>query len=51
MLAQATFLNEGLLIYFVVYHCVMEEVGMFDVIKFWSAYCRGEDSLLLVKPY
>ena len=50
MVAQANFLKGGLLLYFAVHHCGMDEVGMFAMMKVWSAYCQGEDGLLLVKP-
>ena len=50
MLAQANFLRGGLLLFFAVHHCVMDEVGLFNTLKVWSAFCRGDDGSLLVQP-
>ena len=50
MLAQANFLRGGLLLFFAVHHCVMDEVGLFNTLKVWSTFCRGDDGSLLVQP-
>ena len=50
MVVQANFLNGGLLLFFAFHHCVFDEVGLFNVMKVWSSYCRGEVGLDLVTP-
>ena len=45
MVAQANFLRGGLLLFFAVHHCVLDEVGLFNVMKVWSSYCRGDVGL------
>ncbi|KAK0511890.1 hypothetical protein JMJ35_005740 [Cladonia borealis] len=45
MMAQVNFLNGGLLLFFAVHHCVMDEVGMFNVLKVWSTCARGDSGL------
>ena len=50
MLAQANFLRGGLLLFFAVHHCVLDEVGLFNVMKVWSSYCRGDFVLDSVTP-
>lgn len=50
MLAQANFLRGGLLLFFAVHHCVLDEVGLFNVMKVWSSSCRGDVDLHFVTP-
>ena len=50
MIAQANFLRGGLLLFLAVHHCVLDEVGLFNVMKVWSSCCRGEVGLDLVTP-
>ena len=50
MIVQANFLNGGLLLFLAFHHCVLDEVGIFNVMKVWSSYCRGEVGLNLVTP-
>ncbi len=50
MIAQVNFLREGLLLFFAVHHCVVDEVGLFNVMRVWSSYCRGGGDLNLVTP-
>ena len=50
MIAQANFLRGGLLLFLGFHHCVFDEVGIFNVIKIWSLYCRGEVALDFVTP-
>ena len=50
MLVQANFLNGGLLLFFAFHHCVFDEVGLFNVMRVWSSYCRGEAGSDLVTP-
>ena len=50
MLAQANFLRGGLLLFFAVHHCVLDEVGLFNVMKIWSSCCRGDVGLEFVTP-
>ncbi len=45
MMAQVNFLNGGLLLFFAVHHCVMDEVGIFNVMKVWSTCARGDPGL------
>jgi hypothetical protein len=49
MLAQANFIRGGLVLVFAVHHCVVDETGIFDVVKLWSTYCRGSNGAELVK--
>lgn len=50
MVAQANFLRGGLLLFFAIHHCVLDEVGLFNVMKVWSSYCRGDVGLDFVTP-
>lgn len=50
MIAQANFLRGGLLLFFAVHHCVLDEVGLFNVMKVWSSYCRGDVGMDFVTP-
>ena len=50
MVAQVNFLRGGLLLFFAVHHCVLDEVGLFNLMKVWSSYCRGEVGLDFVTP-
>lgn len=50
MVAQANFFRGGLLLFLGFHHCVVDEVGMFNVMKIWSLYCRGEVALDFVTP-
>ena len=50
MFAQANLLRGGVLLVFAIYHCVMDETGLFNVIKVWSEYCRGGNGMDLVHP-
>lgn len=45
IMAQVNFLNGGLLLFFAIHHCVMDEVGIFNVMKVWSTYARGDSGL------
>ena len=45
IMAQVNFLNGGLLLFFAIHHCVMDEVGLFNVTKVWSACARGDSGL------
>lgn len=45
MVAQVNFLRGGLLLFFAVHHCVLDEVGLFNVMKLWSSCCRGDVDL------
>ena len=50
MVAQANFLHGGLLLFFAIHHCVLDEVGLFNVMKVWSSCCRGDVGLDFVTP-
>ncbi|MCJ1356024.1 MAG: hypothetical protein MMC33_006018 [Icmadophila ericetorum] len=50
MLAQANLIQGGLLLVFAIHHTVMDEQGLFNVIRVWSAYCSGADGARLVGP-
>lgn len=50
MIAQANFLRGGLLLFFAVHHCVLDEMGLFNVMKVWSANCRGDIGMDFVTP-
>ena len=49
MFAQANLLRGGVLLVFAIHHCVMDETGLFNVIRVWSEYCRGGDGMDLVR--
>ncbi|KAF8861992.1 hypothetical protein BDZ45DRAFT_617871 [Acephala macrosclerotiorum] len=48
--AQANFIRGGVVLVFAIHHCVVDETGIFDVVKLWSAFCCGADGSGLVKP-
>ena len=50
MMAQANFLRGGLLLFFAIHHCVMDEMGFFNVMKVWAACARGDTGLDLISP-
>ena len=50
MVAQANFVHGGLLLFLAIHHCVLDEVGLFNVMKVWSSCCRGDVSLDFVTP-
>ena len=50
MLAQINFMQGGLLLFFAIHHCVMDEVGIFNVMRVWSTSCRGDASIDFVTP-
>ena len=41
LMAQVNCLRDGWLLFFAIHHCVMDEMGFFNVMKVWSAYARG----------
>ena len=49
MFAQANILRGGVLLVFAIHHCVMDETGLFNVIRVWSEFCRGADGMKLVQ--
>ena len=50
MVAQANFLHGGLLLFFAIHHCVLDEVGLFNLMKVWSSCCRGDVGLDFITP-
>ena len=50
LIAQVNFLNGGLLLFFAIHHSVMDEVGLFNVMKVWSTCARGDSGLDMVSP-
>jgi hypothetical protein len=50
MLAEANFIRGGLVLIFAVHRCVVDETGIFDVVKQWSTYCGRGNGAELVKP-
>ncbi|KAI9651370.1 hypothetical protein NHQ30_001411 [Ciborinia camelliae] len=48
LLAQANIIRGGLVLVCAVHHCVMDEAGMFNLLKLWSTFCRGENGNELV---
>ena len=50
MVAQVNFIRGGLLLFLGFHHCVFDEVGIFNVMRIWSLYCRGEVALDFVTP-
>ncbi|RDW58625.1 hypothetical protein BP6252_13101 [Coleophoma cylindrospora] len=49
-LAQANLIRGGLILVCAVHHCVVDETGIFNIMKLWSTYCRGGDGASIVKP-
>jgi hypothetical protein len=49
LLAQLNLIRGGLVLVCGVHHCVMDETGIFNLIKVWSTYCHGADASGLVK--
>ncbi|KAL2038566.1 hypothetical protein N7G274_008614 [Stereocaulon virgatum] len=50
MMAQANFLRGGLLLFFAIHHCVMDEMGFFNVMRVWAACARGDTDLDFISP-
>lgn len=48
MLIQANLIEGGLLLVFAIHHTIMDEQGLFNVIRVLSAYCSGSDGAGLV---
>ncbi|KAF7857949.1 hypothetical protein EAF04_009306 [Stromatinia cepivora] len=48
LLAQANIIHGGLVLVCAVHHCVMDEAGIFNLLKLWSTFCRGENGDELV---
>ncbi|APA13817.1 hypothetical protein sscle_11g085870 [Sclerotinia sclerotiorum 1980 UF-70] len=48
LLAQANIIRGGLVLVCAVHHCVMDEAGIFNLLKLWSTFCRGENGDELV---
>lgn len=46
--AKANIIRGGLVLVCAVHHCVMDEAGMFNVMKLWSTFCRGDNGDTLV---
>lgn len=47
-LAQANLIRGGLVLVCGVHHCVMDETGIFNLIKLWSTFCHGGEGATLV---
>lgn len=47
-LAQANIIRGGIILVCAVHHCVMDEAGIFNVLKLWSTFCRGGNGHELV---
>ena len=50
MLIQANLIEGGLLLAFAIHHTIMDEQGLFNVIRVLSSYCSGSDGARLVGP-
>ena len=50
LLAQANLIRGGLLLAVGFHHNVVDEAGIYSILKLWAAYCRGDDGALLIKP-
>ncbi|KAE8448462.1 hypothetical protein EG329_009527 [Mollisiaceae sp. DMI_Dod_QoI] len=49
LLAQANIIRGGVVLVFAIHHCVVDETGIFNVVKLWSTFCSGDDDSGLVK--
>ncbi|KAM0310971.1 hypothetical protein ACHAO8_007587 [Botrytis cinerea] len=47
-LAQANIIRGGVVLVCAVHHCVMDEAGMFNLLKLWSTFCHGGNGHELV---
>ncbi|KAF7890228.1 hypothetical protein EAF00_008543 [Botryotinia globosa] len=47
-LAQANIISGGIILVCAVHHCVMDEAGIFNVLKLWSTFCHGGNGYELV---
>ncbi|TGO46480.1 hypothetical protein BCON_0322g00080 [Botryotinia convoluta] len=47
-LAQANIIRGGVVLVCAVHHCVMDEAGMFNLLKLWSTFCCGGNGHELV---
>ncbi|TVY44307.1 Fumigaclavine B O-acetyltransferase [Lachnellula occidentalis] len=50
LLVQANFIHGGLVLTVAVHHNVVDEAGIFMIMKLLASYCRGDDGSLLIKP-
>jgi hypothetical protein len=50
LLAQANLIRGGLLLTVGLHHNVVDEAGIYVIMKLWAAYCRGDDGAILIKP-
>lgn len=50
LLAQANLIHGGLLLTIALHHNVVDEAGIYSIIRLLAAYCRGDDGAALVKP-
>ena len=50
LLAQANLIKGGVLLSIGVHHNVVDEVGIYGIMRLWAASCRGVDGAALVKP-
>ncbi|TVY16574.1 Fumigaclavine B O-acetyltransferase easN [Lachnellula arida] len=50
LLVQANFIHGGLILTVAVHHNVVDEAGIFMIMKLLASYCCGDDGSLLIKP-
>jgi hypothetical protein len=50
LLAQANLIRGGLLLTIGLHHNVVDEAGIYSILKLWAAYCRGDDGAALINP-
>ncbi|CZT04294.1 related to trichothecene 3-O-acetyltransferase [Rhynchosporium agropyri] len=48
--AQANLIRGGLVLVIAIHHCVVDETGIFDVVRLWAGCCNGSDESRIVKP-
>ncbi|XMA13606.1 hypothetical protein WAI453_006397 [Rhynchosporium graminicola] len=48
--AQANLIRRGVVLVIAIHHCVVDETGIFDVVRLWAGCCNGSDESRIVKP-
>ncbi|ERF68572.1 hypothetical protein EPUS_04670 [Endocarpon pusillum Z07020] len=51
MLAQVYLLHGGLFLFVAIAHTVVDERGLFNILRVWSTRCRGGQDVPLVEPH
>ena len=50
LLVQVNIILGGAILFVGVHHCVVDEIGIVNLLRVWSTFCNGGDGAALVKP-